>query len=104
MSILKILDRILIRERSVIKESPRSFKVYLPMEYNNLFEEIRNQGMLVDVIIFLPRECYGVDKVLSRNRYLVREKERFKLYLPKAYNNIWEELKGEKVDLLLVIR
>ena len=33
---LSIMDRILVKERTVIRESNRYFKIYLPMEYNDL--------------------------------------------------------------------
>jgi len=47
-----------------------------------------------------------VDKVLVRNRRLTKESERYKLYLPKRYDDIWEKLcrENKRVDMLIVFR
>ena len=36
-------------------------------------------------------------------RSIVRENKRFKVYLPTMYNDLWEELKGRKVKVYIVI-
>ena len=101
---LAIIDRVLIRSRHVIRESQRYFKVYLPMEYNDLWERLKASKVLVDVVVFLPSEVSYVDKILIQKREVVKEDERFKIYLPKRYNSIWEKVKGKTVDLLVVFR
>ncbi|MEM0035407.1 MAG: hypothetical protein QXU36_08455 [Thermofilum sp.] len=99
---LVIMDRVLVRQRTVIGESTRYFKVYLPMEFNDLWERLKASKRLVDVIVFLPSEVDYVDKVLMSKREIVRENERYKIYLSKRYNSIWEKLDGKTVDLLIV--
>jgi hypothetical protein len=36
-------------------------------------------------------------------RSIVKENKRFKVYLPTMYNDLWEELKGRKVKVYIVI-
>lgn len=50
---LAIMDRVLIKQRTVIRESRRYFKVYLPKEYNELWEKLKSSDRLVDVIVLL---------------------------------------------------
>ncbi|MEM1831406.1 MAG: hypothetical protein QXJ97_07755 [Desulfurococcaceae archaeon] len=83
---LMMLKRVLVKGRSVIKESPEHYKVYLPTEYNDLWTELKNRGVVVDVVVFLLSQHYGVSKILIRDKSLVRESERFKIYLSKAHN------------------
>jgi len=47
-----------------------------------------------------------VDKVLVRNRRLTKESERYKLYLPRKYNDVWEKLyrENKRVDILIVLK
>ena len=101
---LVIMYRILVKQRAVIRESRKYFKVYLPMEYNDLWEKLKTNKRLVDVIVFLPSEVNYVDKILMQKRELVKENERYKIYLPRRYNSIWEKLVGKTVDLLVVFR
>lgn len=88
----------------MIRESRRYFKVYLPKEYNELWEKLKSSDRLVDVIILLPSEIDYVDKIIASKRELTRENDRFKIYLPKKYNSVWEKLVGKTVDLLIVFR
>ncbi|MEM1703913.1 MAG: hypothetical protein QW780_05730 [Sulfolobales archaeon] len=81
---LMMLKRVLVKGRSVITESPEHYKVYLPTEYNDLWAELKKRGVAVDVVVFLPSQHYGVSKILMRDKSLVRESERFKIYLSKA--------------------
>ncbi len=106
LSYLAILDRLLIKERSVIRESSRYFKVYLPSEYSDIWEDLHSERKRVDVIVFLPEPVEHVDKILVLNRYVIKENNRYKLYLPKKYNDVWEKLhrKNQKVDLLIVFK
>lgn len=101
---LSIMDRILVRQRAVIRESKRYFKIYLPIEYNEIWEKLKENKKLVDVVIFLPSEVNYVDKILMPKREIVKENERYKIYLSKKYNNIWEKLESKSVDLLIVFR
>jgi len=105
-SYLSIIDRLLVRGRSVIRESYRYFKVYLPTEYNDIWEYLHRERREVDFIVFLPEPVSYVDKVLVFNRRLTKESERYKLYLPKRYDDIWEKLcrENKRVDLLIVFR
>ena len=47
-----------------------------------------------------------VDKVLVRNRRLTKESERYKLYLPRRYDDIWEKLyrENKRVDILVMLK
>ena len=36
-------------------------------------------------------------------RAIVKENKRFKVYLPTMYNELWEELKGRKVRVYIVV-
>uniref|UniRef100_A0A7J3Z9C2 Uncharacterized protein n=1 Tax=Ignisphaera aggregans TaxID=334771 RepID=A0A7J3Z9C2_9CREN len=105
-SYLSIIDRLLVRGRSVIRESYRYFKVYLPTEYNDIWEYLHRERREVDFVVFLPEPVSYVDKVLVFNRRLTKESERYKLYLPKRYDDIWEKLcrENKRVDLLIVFR
>jgi len=44
--------------------------------------------------------------VLAANRRLTKESERYKLYLPKRYSDIWRKLceEDKRVDLLLILK
>jgi len=105
-SYLAILDRLLVKSRAVVRESTRYFKVYLPTEYNDIWEKLHSDRRKVDIIVFLPEPIEHIDKILALNRYVIKENNRYKLYLPKKYNDIWEKLhrKNQKVDLLIVFK
>ena len=105
-SYLWIIDRVLVKSRAVIKESSRYFKIYLPSEYNNIWIKLCEEKKRVDVIVFLPEHVEHVDKILAVKRLITREGDRFKLYLPKKYNSIWEKLchAHKRVDLIVVFQ
>jgi hypothetical protein len=108
--ILKIIKTIPIPHRSIVKEH-KMFKVYLPLEYNDVWRALHEQKRKVDVVVSLPQaeggpvESKPVDKILMNRRTVVKEKSRFKLYLSSRYNDIWEHLwrKKLKVDVLVVL-
>jgi len=56
--------------------------------------------------VFLPEPIEHIDKILALNRYVIKESNRYKLYLPKKYNDVWEKAhrKNQKVDLLIVFK
>ncbi|MEM2706119.1 MAG: hypothetical protein QW288_01180 [Ignisphaera sp.] len=103
---LMMLKRVLVRGRSVIEECPEHYKVYLPTEYNDLWEEVRSRRIPVDIVVFLPKQHqeYGISKILMKDRYIVRESGRYKIYLSKAYLDIWREIsqQNQSIDLLIV--
>ncbi|MEM2224396.1 MAG: hypothetical protein QXG64_07710 [Acidilobaceae archaeon] len=105
---LMMLKRVLVRGRSVIEESADHFKVYLPTEYNDLWEELKNRRIPVDIIVFLPKQHqeYGISKILMKDRYIVRESGRYKVYLSKGYLVIWREIsqQNQSIDLLIVFK
>jgi len=103
-SYLSIIDRLLVRGRAIIRESHRYYKVYLPTEYNDIWEYLHREKREVDFIVFLPEPVNYVDKVLVRNRRLTKESERYKLYLPRKYNDVWEKLyrENKRVDILVI--
>jgi len=105
-SYLSIIDRLLIRSRAIIRESHRYYKVYLPTEYNDIWEHLHREKREVDFIVFLPEPVSYVDKLPAFNRRLIKESDRYKLYLPKRYDDIWEKLcrENKRVDLLIVFR
>ena len=106
ISYLAIIDRVLVKERSIIKESSRYFKIYLPSEYNDIWIKLCEEKKRVDVIVFLPELIEHIDKILAVKRRITREGGRFKVYLPKKYNSIWERLHHthRKVDLIIVFQ
>jgi len=105
-SYLSIIDKLLVKSRAVVRESARYFKVYLPIEYNEIWSKLHKERKRVDVIIFLPHSISYVDKIIALNRLIVSENNRYRLYLPKRYNDIWEKLYKEKkkVDLLVIFK
>ena len=49
--ILKLMgNKFVVTKRSIIREHMR-YKIYLPEQYNEIWEEIRRQGRRVDLII-----------------------------------------------------
>jgi len=102
---LTIIDRLLIRSRAIVRESHKYFKVYLPTEYNDIWGHLHREGREVDFVVFLPEPVSYVDKLLVRNRRLIKESERYKLYLPRKYNDVWEKLyrENKKIDILVVL-
>jgi len=102
---LTIIDRLLIRSRAIVRESHKYFKVYLPTEYNDIWGHLHREGREVDFVVFLPEPVSYVDKLLVRNRSLIKESERYKLYLPRKYNDVWEKLyrENKKIDILVVL-
>jgi hypothetical protein len=108
--ILKIIKMIPIPRRSVVKEH-KMFKVYLPLEYNDVWRALHEQKRKVDVVVNLPRmedapiEVRLAGRILMRRRTIVKEKSRFKLYLSSRYNDIWERLwrRKLKVDMLVAL-
>jgi len=95
-----------VKERSIIRESARYFKVYLPSEHSDIWKRLHDERRKVNVIVFLPKSVEHVDKILALSRYVIKENDRYKLYLSKRYNDIWEELHSEKqkADLLIVFK
>jgi len=53
ISYLTIIDRLLVRGRAVIRESYRYYKVYLPTEYNDIWEKLCEEGKRVDLLVIL---------------------------------------------------
>ena len=100
---LAIMDRLLVPRRTIVREGDRYYKVYLPREYNEILKRIHDEGRSIDVIAILPKEIMGVTKILMPGRKLSRERDRYKLYLSSKYRSIWEQLVGEKIDLLIII-
>ena len=43
------MNRVLVRQKVVVRESKRYFKVYLPIKYNDLWEKLKSSNRLVDV-------------------------------------------------------
>jgi len=43
ISYLSIIDKLLVRGRAIIRESHRYFKVYLPTEYNDIWEYLHRE-------------------------------------------------------------
>jgi len=105
-SYLSIIDKVLVRDRAIIRGSHRYYKVCLPTEYNDIWEHLHREGREVDLIVFLPEAVNYVDKVLVFNRGLTKENEKFKLYLPRKYNDVWEKLyrENKRVDILVVLK
>ncbi len=103
---LMILRKMLVKSRSVVRESKRYYKVYLPMDYNEIWRKIHEEKRKVDVIVFLPDPVNYVDKILLTSKNIVRENDRYKIYLNKKYNKLWEMLhkQNKKVDLLVVLK
>jgi len=81
---------------------------------NDLWEELHNRNIRLDVIVLIPKiesedkpELLKIiNKIVMRNRYVTRERNRFKIYLSSTYNDIWEYLNkhGIKIDAVLLLR
>lgn len=101
-----MLKRFWVKNRGVVKEQENQYKVYLPTEYIDIWELLNRENKLVDVIIILPESINSIDKILIRGRKAVREGDRYKIYLPKPYNELWKKLYEEekKVDLIVVVQ
>uniref|UniRef100_A0A7J3ZM35 Uncharacterized protein n=1 Tax=Fervidicoccus fontis TaxID=683846 RepID=A0A7J3ZM35_9CREN len=106
VSYLSIIDRLLVRGRAIIRESYRYFKVYLPTEYNDVWKHLHREKGRVDFIVFLPEPVSYVDKVPVFSRRLTKESDRYKLYLPKKYTDMWGKLyrENKRVDILVVLK
>jgi len=50
---LLIIDRMLVRGRTVIKESYRYYKVYLPVGYSDIWEKLYKGNKGVNLLIVL---------------------------------------------------
>lgn len=110
---LMIIKKIPIKQRSIIKES-KMYKIYLPREFDDLWEHIHTSSMRVDVIVFIPNIperikpplLRFVDKIVMRNKTIVMEHDRFKIYLSSRYNELWSLIHNLrlKVDIILFIR
>lgn len=45
----------------------------------------------------------SINTVYLGRRGVVREGDRFKIYLPKLMNDLWSELQGKKVKVYVVV-
>ncbi len=45
----------------------------------------------------------NIGTVYLGRRGIVKERDRFKIYLPKPLNDLWSELKGRKVKVYIVV-
>jgi len=108
---LAIMKTIPIKQRSVIKES-RTFKIYLPSEYDDLWSYLHANKKRVDIIVFLPRtgDCNMpeimkfIDKIVMKNRRIVKERMRYKIYLSKKLNDVWKYVHDSrlKIDVIVI--
>ena len=102
-----------LKRRGVVREH-KMYKIYLPKEFEEVWEFLHRESRKVDVIIFIPDETERdrpeilklVDKIIMRGRHITRERNRFKIYLSSTYNDIWEYLNKHsiKVDVILILR
>ena len=53
--------------------------------------------MAKDRLVVVPKEMVIPD------RTIVREGDRFKIYLPKSMNKLWTVLRSRKVDVYIVV-
>ena len=61
---LVVGDRILIRNRIIAREGDRRFKIYLPMDNNDLWEKLSESRVKVDVVIRI-RDRELAEKILG---------------------------------------
>ncbi len=61
---LVVGDRILVRNRMVAREGDRRFKIYLPMDNNDLWEKLAEARVRVDVVIKI-RDRELAEKILA---------------------------------------
>jgi len=110
---LLLMKTIPLRKRGIVREH-KLFKVYLPIDMNDLWEELHKRRTEFDVIVLIPQVndtdkpdlLKLVDKIIMKNRVITREHNRFKIYLSSTYNDVWEYLnkRDVKVDLVLILR
>jgi len=100
-----IIDRVLVRGGAIIRESYRYCKVYRLTDCNEIGEAMHREKRRVDFMVFLP-ELLTTSAVLAANERLIKESDRYKLYLPKRYSDMLEKLyrECERVDLLVVLK
>jgi len=111
--ILRLVKTIPVRKRGIVREH-KMYKIYLPLELNDLWTELREKNVKFDVVILIPRIedenkpdlLKLVDKIVMRGRVITREHNRFKIYLSSVYNDVWEYLNKNdiKVDAVLIVK
>ena len=51
-----------------------------------------------------PRLGLEVNALYVGKRAIIRDGNRYKIYLPAMYKDLWEQLRGRKVHVYIVIR
>ena len=107
LTIMKVFPS---RQRAVIRESRGMYKVYLASEFNDVWKYLCDKHAEIDILVLLPEPPNDapdflrlVDKIVMRKRRIIREHNRYKIYLSKKYNNVWEFLykHSARVDILV---
>jgi len=96
----------------ILLVSEYTYKVYLPIDLNDLWKEHHRRNTKFVVLIpkmsdaNKPNLLRLVDKIIMWKRVIVREHKRFKIYLSSAYNDLWEYLNRNnvKVDIVIILR
>jgi len=110
---LLLMKTIPIKHRGVVREH-KLYKIYLPIDMNDLWEELHSRNTRFDVIVLIPKiESENkpellkiINKIVMRNRHITKERNRFKIYLSSTYNDIWEYLNKHsiKVDIVVFVK
>jgi len=102
---IHLMKSVPVFRRRVIRESG-SFKIYLPQDYAEIWNYLSASGKKIDVVIFLPKKIMMVDRIILRNHKIVREYNRYKIYLNRKYEKIWAKIieDGEKIDAVVLIK
>lgn len=105
---LMLIRRIPVKSRNVVREG-NCFKVYLPKEYNELWNVLYEDKKSIDVLVILPKsvvERHFTDKVLIMNKHVAKETNRYKIYLNSKNRAIWDDIRvnNEKLDLILILK
>jgi len=110
---LLLMKTIPIKHRGIVREH-KLYKIYLPIDMNDLWRELHSRNIRFDVIVLIPKieeedkpELLKIiNKIVMRKRIITREYKRFKIYLASAYNGLWKYFneRGIKVDVVLILR
>jgi len=111
--LLLLMKTIPVKRRGIVREH-KLYKIYLPLDLNDVWEELHRRRTGFDVIVLIPQvDDAGkpellkiVDKIVMRNRVITKEHNRFKIYLSSTYNDIWQYLSARdlKVDVILILK
>jgi len=109
--LIKYLRSVPVRGRSVLKEAEGQYKVYMPTYFNDLWSYIYESGKSFDVIVIFPKISNSdkprildhISELALPKRRLTKENDKYKMYLPRQYSDVWKFLHEKKIEIDLVV-